>query len=101
MSTSLLIPDPPTPPKRLIKVVGGIAAYALCDDGKIRKVRLQQGQARKLHNFVKHNLCGGVMKLSFESCQIVADQQPPCPGFWFRLRQKLSGFRFPNLKSAI
>lgn len=56
-------------PKQLLVV--GLACFAQCSDGTIRKVHLAPGQPRKLHNYVKHNLSGGKLRISAESCLIV------------------------------
>lgn len=56
-----------------IRVVG-VAAFCVCDDGKIRKVQLGGQQPKQLHRYLKQ-LCDGMIKLSAEPCRIVPDKK--------------------------
>lgn len=74
-----------------------MAAFAMCDDGTIRKVVLQKGHARKLHNYVKHNLSGGMVTLAAETVLLVPAE--PKKKWWTRLSEsfgrKLHEWRQP------
>jgi hypothetical protein len=80
--------------KRLIRVTG-ISAFAMCDDGKIRKVQLGGQQPKQLHRYLKQ-LSGGQMKLAFETCRIVPGRRSLVD----RCRTALDWLKRPRLTKA-
>jgi hypothetical protein len=77
--------------KRTTRVTG-IAAFAMCDDGKIRKVQLGGQQPKQLHRYL-NQLSGGQIKLSFESCRIVRGR----PSLADRWRAVVTWLKRPRL----
>lgn len=75
---------------KTIRVVA-VVAHCMCDDGKIRKVQLGGQQPKQLHRFLKQ-VSGGMIKLSAESCLIVAEKKSLVD----KLRQTVRKLRAPR-----
>lgn len=53
-------------PVRAVDGIQGITILAKCGDGTLRAVLMDPAKTRKLLNFVTHQCCGGVLRLTRE-----------------------------------